>query len=130
MSSTLNRPVLKSNKELAGVKQLYIGDTDINDAAGNTVNGDSGTAKLTFDNGNPILTLDNFKFTANGKPWDNRTLAAICYKGDLPLTVVLKGENVISQSGDEETCAGIYSFGKLIFSDESDGSLNVSGGSG
>ena len=103
---------------------VYIGDTMLSED-GQSVIGGSGTATLTYENGNPVLTLDNF--TYSGKGHDG---AAIGYSDAAPLTIRLVGtSSVTHESDNSDNSYGLWSYNNnAAITIEGTGSLKLHGG--
>lgn len=70
-----------------------------------------GDGTVSFDLETNTLTLNNYRYEGYGTEWpyeDKTSAAAIIYDGDRDLTLVLKGENVVTQTGGADFCCGIY----------------------
>lgn len=85
-----------------GTGKLYVAGVDIVSAENNTVSdGDDGTAVLSYEGGNPVLTLTDFDYEANGKDYNDSYNAAIYYynyynsSSNHPLIIRLNGTNKI-----------------------------------
>ena len=106
---------------------LFVGGYDIV-VEGGTVTGDDGqgTAVLTYDDdGNPVLTLDNYK-CENCTGGSSKTYnAVIHYRGSTPFTIQMSGTNVVKAASGSYVHNGIFSKGPLVI--KGDGSLSASG---
>lgn len=89
--------------------KLYIAKLDITKMPGKTVDSStisgmsntgissiSGSAVLSGTDTAPVLTLNNFNITAIGD--SSKFMSVISYVGNAPLTIVLNGENRLTQS--------------------------------
>ena len=109
----------------AGTVSVYVGDTELRED-GDSVTGGSGTATLTYEDGNPVLTLNNYTYSGGG--YSN---AAIYYNDDAPLTIRLAGTSSVTHVPDNTN----YSYGfcsddqNAAVTIEGDGSLKLYGGS-
>ncbi len=108
-----------------GEEILYVGGKDIVKEGG-TVTGDNGqgTAKLSYDgDGNPVLTLSDFKCEncTGGSP--DTYYAVIQNKGDAKLTIQMNGENAVKPADGQKVHDGISCDGPLVI--EGEGSLKV-----
>ena len=109
----------------AGKVFVYVSGTTLTQD-GDSVNGGSGTATLTIESGNPVLTLDNYTYSGPG--YDE---AAIQYYGDAPLTIRLVGSSSVTHesSGNEDFSCGFYSVQQNVaVTIEGTGSLKLYGG--
>lgn len=126
---TLNQ-VKAANQIGAGV--LLVGGTDIFTADNKTVNGTTGTAVYSYEDGNNILTLTNFECSTSDT---NMTKAIIRYDpgstGAWNLTIRFSGTNTLSCTAQEGSTYGIVALGNnshLTFEGDSNAVLNCSGG--
>ncbi len=109
---------------------LYVGGQDIV-TAGGTVAGDNGqgTATLSYDgDGNPVLTLDNYKCESCTGDDYSPYWSVIHYKGSAQLTIQLKGANILKPADGSTVVNGILSYPKLVIKGEETGSLTTIGG--
>ena len=106
---------------------LYVGGQDIV-AEGGTVTGDGGqgTAVLSYDeDGNPVLTLNNYK-CENCTGGSRQTYCSVIhYNGDAKLTIQITGENAVKPADSEYVVYGINSAGPLVI--KGDGILTATG---
>ena len=103
-----------------------------------TINGTTGTA--AYDPETNTLTLDGYTYEGSGHTWEeekwdgtqtyNKLGAAIYCGGTEPLNLVLKGDSVVTHTGDGYTCSfGLFPNSNMVVTeDSSGGSLMVSGG--
>ena len=113
----------------ATLSNLWIGDSEeitsegvVNDTGG------TGTASVTVDGNDIVITLTDFVYSGVGNSCDN-FLSGITYNGDYNLRVELVGNNTITQTGNNGgNCAGFYSWKSGSVSFCGSGSLIVSGG--
>ncbi len=97
-----------------------VGGTGLN-MDGSSVTGGSGTATLTYENGNPVLTLDNY--TYNGAGYGD---AAIYYDGRAPLTIRLVGTSSVTHKHDNSSFSyGPNSYG--FYSQKADAAITIEG---
>lgn len=116
----------RANAEALDTGELYVAGVDIVDMDNHTVEGDAGTATLTYDAGNnPVLILRNFQYSGLGseEPVGVEEVfyyhGAILYLGNQPLTIRLEGENKINNECTEDseyfTClnGGLVAYGPI-----------------
>lgn len=100
-----------------GTGKLYVGGKDIV-AEGGTVAGGSGTAVLSYKDGNPVLTLTNYTYQGVGTAGNT-----IMYMEYEPLTIMLEGENTLIAMDKDGSCTGINTNGPLVI--DGTGSLKI-----
>ena len=110
-----------------GEGTLYVGGQDIVTAENQTVAGGQGTAKLSYDDdGNPVLTLEDF--TYKGPGYSDYNGAIRYYNTNNPpvsLTIKLVGDNTVVCTANNGQ--GIASNRNITITSESDGTLDVKG---
>ena len=70
---------------------LYVGGTALVQD-GSSVTGGSGTATLTYEDGNPVLTLNNYTYSGQG----SSDTAIYYYSHTAPLTIRLVGNSSVT----------------------------------
>ena len=119
--------VLRSAK--AEEVSIIVGDTEL-EQDGDSVTGGSGTATLTYENGNPVLTLDNYIYSGQGIGF-----AAIWYHDNrydydnnaTPLTIRLVGNSSVTHVSDNSYQSSVFEsdFKKAEITIEGTGSLTL-----
>lgn len=114
------------------ISNLWVGNSDEVTEVGTISNtGGSGTASVSIEGGNVILTLDNFTYKGighNDEKYASCT-SPIYYSGPAPLVVRLIGTNTITQSGVATgNSYGLYYFGNDEVRIEGTGSLTIASG--
>ncbi len=114
------------------ISNLWVGNSDEVTEVGTISNtGGSGTASVSIEGGNVILTLDNFTYKGIGHNDGGYTTSTspIYYRGPAPLVVRLIGTNTITQSGVATgNSFGLYYFGNDEVRIEGTGSLTIASG--
>lgn len=105
---------------------LYVGGTALVQD-GSSVTGGSGTATLTYEDGNPVLTLNNYTYSGQGS-----SVAAIYYYSHTaPLTIRLVGNSSVTHEAGSGISESYGFFGLCpAVTIEGSGSLELYGGSG
>ncbi|MBQ3689021.1 MAG: T9SS type A sorting domain-containing protein [Bacteroidales bacterium] len=116
------------------ISNLWVGNSDEVTEVGTISNtGGSGTASVSIEGGNVILTLDNFTYKGIGHNDGDETYSCTSpiyyYRGPAPLVVRLIGTNTITQSGVATgNSFGLYYFGNDEVRIEGTGSLTIASG--
>ena len=116
------------------ISNLWVGNSDEVTEVGTISNtGGSGTASVSIEGGNVILTLDNFTYKGighnDGDETYSNTSPIYYYRGPAPLVVRLIGTNTITQSGVATgNSFGLYYFGNDEVRIEGTGSLTIASG--
>ena len=107
---------------------VHVGGTELSED-GSSVTGGSGTATLTYENGNPVLTLNDYTYSGAGHNIDH---AAIYYSDFAPLTIRLAGTSSVthvSGATDQRSCGFYSTYRNAAITIEGDGSLELYSGS-
>lgn len=116
------------------ISNLWVGNSDEVTEVGTISNtGGSGTASVSIEGGNVILTLDNFTYKGIGHNDGEETYSCTSpiyyYRGPAPLVVRLIGTNTITQSGVATgNSYGLYYLGYDEVRIEGTGSLTIASG--